>query len=230
MIRAFSFLTLTIMMAACSSLSSIQPTYNIVDYPPNKEVSKANIGDTVLEKGKRYTFDAIQISAPIIKPAGLTAGYEIPAQKLSATYEDSLYTYFSASRMIMKDILFPDQAANGGLCISKEDPSNIKAFLTAGSCGLSVPGNPVISKTKVAAETSPSFVQELIYNGRTGDSVKFLYREFSNNYVRGDFSQEVQYDLNDGQEIGFKDARIEIISATNTELKYRVITSFPDPE
>lgn len=230
MIRLLTILACAFILAGCSSLRSIQPTYEMIDYPSGNAVSTANIGDTVLEKGKRYTFDAIQLGAPLMKSAGLMAGYEIPAQRLAATYEDDKYVYYSASRMILKDILFPDQATNGGVCISKSDPEEIRVFLVAGACTLSISGTPALQKTKANAETSPSFVQELIYNGRTGDFVKFLYREFSNNYVRGDFSQEVQYDLTEGNEIGFKDARIEIISATNTELNYRVVESFPDPE
>jgi hypothetical protein len=73
-----------------------------------------------------------------------------------------------------------------------------------------------------------SFQQELIYNGRSGDTLKFLYREISDNYLRNAFTQDVQYDLRDGKILGFKGARIEIIEANNRFLKYRVIASFPE--
>lgn len=76
---------------------------------------------------------------------------------------------------------------------------------------------------------TPGFRQELIYNGRSGDTVKFLYREFSGDYARPPFSQEVQYDLKDGSMIGFKSVRIEVLEASNTRLSYRVLSSFPDP-
>jgi hypothetical protein len=66
----------------------------------------------------------------------------------------------------------------------------------------------------------------LIYNGRAGDQVKMLYREFTDDLIRGDFSQEVQYDLREGAEIGFKGARIVIVEATNQKLRYHVARSF----
>jgi hypothetical protein len=46
--------------------------------------------------------------------------------------------------------------------------------------------------------------------------------------MRAPFSQEIQYDLADGNIIGFKGVRIEVIEAANTQIKYRVLASFPD--
>jgi hypothetical protein len=79
---------------------------------------------------------------------------------------------------------------------------------------------------KTADPTRPSFRQELIYNGRIGSQVKFLYRELSNDLLRGSFNQDVQYDLTEGPVIGFKGLRLEIEEATNTKIKYRVIKGF----
>ena len=70
------------------------------------------------------------------------------------------------------------------------------------------------------------FDQELIYNGLSGSTVKFLYREFSGLTNRTSFEQEVTYDLNIGEIIGFKSARFKILSATNTGIEYEVIAPF----
>ena len=67
---------------------------------------------------------------------------------------------------------------------------------------------------------------ELIYNGKIDDSVKFLYREISGGYMRDAFSQEIQYDLGEGNEIGFKGARILIHNATNRTIEYEVLQHF----
>ena len=59
--------------------------------------------------------------------------------------------------------------------------------------------------------------------------MKFLYREFSGNTNRAPFAQEVTYDLNEGEVIGFKAARFRIMKATNTEIQYQVLEPFaPD--
>ena len=71
-----------------------------------------------------------------------------------------------------------------------------------------------------------NFKQELIYNGRVGDGLKFIYREFTENLARPSFTQSVQYDLSKSNIIGFKTVEIEIIDATNTDISYKVIKHF----
>ena len=47
--------------------------------------------------------------------------------------------------------------------------------------------------------------------------------------ARPAFNQDVQYDLSEGKTIGFKGARVEIVEATNTNIRYRVLAHFPPP-
>jgi hypothetical protein len=93
-----------------------------------------------------------------------------------------------------------------------------------------IPLHPKTAPVDVTEILPNSFQQELIYNGRSGETLKFLYREVSNNYLQNAFTQDVQYDLRDGNVIGFKGARIDVIEANNQFIRYRVQTSFPDRE
>ena len=83
-----------------------------------------------------------------------------------------------------------------------------------------------IEKTTKTVRSEASFKQELIYNGRLGDGLKFIYREFSGDMARPAFTQDIQYDLNTSNIIGFKNVKLEVISATNTLIKYKVISNF----
>ena len=75
--------------------------------------------------------------------------------------------------------------------------------------------------------TAPNVQQQFIYNGRIDDYVKFTYREFSiGGYARDAFTQDVQYDLDEGNVIGFKGSRIEILEATNRQITYKLISHF----
>ena len=80
--------------------------------------------------------------------------------------------------------------------------------------------------TNTIEENDNGFSQQFIYNGRVDNEIKFIYREFSSNLNRGSFQQEVQYDLNQSNIIGFKELRIEIIEATNQSVTYKVINNF----
>jgi len=88
--------------------------------------------------------------------------------------------------------------------------------------------NPNFRVGKLVDISQPSFKQELIYNGKSGSTLKFMYREFSKDLARPSFSQEVNYDLAESNIVGFKGARIEILNATNTKIEYKVLKSFPN--
>lgn len=73
---------------------------------------------------------------------------------------------------------------------------------------------------------SNSFQQSLIYSGRIGDKINIGYREFANSQARPAFNNDVEYDFNSSNIIGYKGAEIEIIEATNQFIKYKVIRNF----
>lgn len=70
-----------------------------------------------------------------------------------------------------------------------------------------------------------SLKKELIYNGKSKDSIKLLYREFNDDMARPAFSQELSYDLAESKTIGFRRMKIEIIEATNSYIKFVVRSS-----
>lgn len=67
-----------------------------------------------------------------------------------------------------------------------------------------------------------SFKQELIYNGKSQNTIKLSYREFKDDFARPAFSQELTYDLSEGKIIGFREMKIEILEATNSGIKFIV--------
>ncbi len=74
---------------------------------------------------------------------------------------------------------------------------------------------------------------ELIYGGVANDVVKVTYREYNlggsgDAYARPAFSQELQYDLKQSRIITFKNTKIEVISAANDKIIYKVLES-PEP-
>lgn len=69
-----------------------------------------------------------------------------------------------------------------------------------------------------------AFKQELIYNGKIGNTIKISYREFKNDFARPAFTQEIVYDLSESNVIGFKGMRIEVVEANNSLIKFIVKT------
>jgi hypothetical protein len=65
-----------------------------------------------------------------------------------------------------------------------------------------------------------SFKQELIYNGRSKDTINLSYREFKEDWARPAFSQDLTYDLSEGNIIGFRGMKIEVLETTNSNIRF----------
>lgn len=71
-----------------------------------------------------------------------------------------------------------------------------------------------------------NFQSTLIYSGRIGKKITLGYREFQRNVARPAFNNDVVYDLSESMIVGYKGARLEVLSATNTEISYKVLAGF----
>jgi hypothetical protein len=74
--------------------------------------------------------------------------------------------------------------------------------------------------------TKANFQQTLIYSGKVGEKITLGYREFSGDLARPAFNNDVVYDIAVSRIVGYKGARIEVISASNTEITYKVLSDF----
>lgn len=70
------------------------------------------------------------------------------------------------------------------------------------------------------------FKKELVYNGRSGDEIKIIYREFVNNMARPAFTQNLSYDLSEGDIISFRGCKIKVINAKNTGIEFVILSTF----
>lgn len=68
------------------------------------------------------------------------------------------------------------------------------------------------------------FKTELIYAGKSKNTIKFLYREYYKKMIRDGFTHELSYDLDESNIIRHKKVRIEIKDSTNEAIKYKVIS------
>jgi|TARA_B110000263_G_scaffold133338_1_gene115837 hypothetical protein len=73
---------------------------------------------------------------------------------------------------------------------------------------------------------SPTFIEEFIYNGRVNNALKFVYRQYSGDHIKPAFTQDVQYDLDQSNIIGFKDLKLQVTEATNTNIRYILLDNF----
>lgn len=150
------------------------------------------------------------------------------------------------SLKVTNDYVFDDASPKGNgaldkycfmyLCVCVDPKSNQVITVESKSMVfLNQSDNPIVSekpiflKEKEVTQTPieiADFNQEFIYSGKVGNIVKFSYREFYKNLARQAFTQDVQYDLSEGNIIGFKGAKFEIINASNFKLDYKILSPF----
>lgn len=105
------------------------------------------------------------------------------------------------------------------LVISPE--GNLVGYVVQKGTSYYFPEQPVIFKVATIPQEG-SLKQELIYNGKSKDTIKIAYREFKDNFARPAFYQDLTYDMAESREIGFKGMIIEVVDATNSFIKFIV--------
>jgi len=219
-------------LGGCSSttLTTIPSHFELIQEPIIGEIRTGEIGDTLTRTAKVTRISAIHVSEEITaKASGNRA--TIKPGLLIARYTDPERTCYMAQESIVVGNFMARAAAEGGVCIAKANSKSTEVIaITGGINRFYKPTKPIqFESTTYIDRSAPGFYQELIYNGRTGDTLRFLYREFANDMARPAFSQDVQYDLRESSTVGFKGARLEVLDATNVNIKYRVLAHFPLP-
>ncbi|TWX73155.1 hypothetical protein [Colwellia sp. C1TZA3] len=214
--------SLALLISACSSVKyNYIPNSSVFSIPSlNVEIS-SGLGEPLLDQGKATKREVIYITQETS-----LAAYKIKPGKLFKIGSDQDFDYFS------QDILSGYSIYEGLIVSTPSVTSTLRHNKTNGEVCILRPididicGQIMIRKDTENVITNDSFRRTLIYSGRVGNKLKISYREFSNNMARSAFSSEVEYDLGESDLIGYAGARIKVISATNTEIKYKVISNF----
>lgn len=185
-----------------------------VNYPEIGVTETAFVGDHLISSGSIIEEEVLYVHETIDG-----ALYHIPAGKYLGLGYDDLNYFYSASGVTYSAWADPLEA----LALEKEGKSRlcVVSIYSAKTCY----SGDYERKTEVSAR-GDSFQQTLLYSGRVGDKINISYREFSNNFARPAFNNEVEYDLSSSKTIGYKGAVIEVMEADNNSITYRVLKSF----
>jgi len=220
--RFFLLFLVASLLSACASVKhNYSPQSVRFSYPEIGAVVEARLGEPLLDQGRRIEEDVLYVTnefSPalyVVRPGrfikiGEDEKYEFYKQDVSEGF--SIYTGNGSSASSSASLRINKN--NGEACILRSGDLTI--------CSKEAQ----YRREKEQRFTSSNFRKTLIYSGRVGDKIRLSYREFSNGMARDAFTNEVEYDFSNGSKIGYSSAEIEIISATNTLIKYRVISNF----
>jgi hypothetical protein len=210
-------LSVTILLSACASTVAPKIKYDNVSIPKLNEPSVAYLGDNLLLNATGYYVTSIEISEVDAFAADIQGGtfYNVPGTIKYASKVDNTVTinngygqplsnqnwvkYYPATNEICPSL---------GLCY--DDPEVEINFI----------------KELSLVINNSAFQQVIEYNGKSGNILKFTYREFTGHMVRQPYTTNFTMDLNDGNSIGYKGALIKVEEANNNLIKYSVTRNF----
>lgn len=212
------------MLCACTTpVSNYVPAVKEISFPQLGSEQTASIGDEMLRQGKYREHAGIRLANQVT--IGLLNSYTFSAGEYQKTGSSKAGTFYLPTGLTGSGSVSQTPIADPFQSILvKPDGRTI--------CGISVFNGTFCEKSDGITEilvpvvAEDSFQQTLIYNGKVGETLKIGYREFSNNVARPAFNNDVEYDLGASNIIAYKGAQIEVLSANNQQITYRVLRNF----
>lgn len=212
-------------LLSCTTPKNYQPKVTNVSFPELNKATSASVGDRMVEQGSSTLMTGITLRQP-----NNIANRQFSAGFYPQVGEDEKYTYHSFQ---IGQSYNGMGALTGAMDVETLRASKEKQQLCVMSIMRTLALGMKMCDTEYAFERSErrvvgpnNFQQTLIYSGRVGDRVKIGYREFSGDMARPAFSNEVEYDLSKSDTVTYKGARIQILSADNETIRYKVLSNF----
>lgn len=207
---------ISIILVSCAVPKFVTPESLTTNIPELNTINNSEIGISLVSKESGFKYNAIKIT----KGRKAKPGYIIKEIKEGDIYINDSYTdkydLYSNPSIIAFGIAIPKV---GGHPIVYTNNSTGITFYKI---------KEVLEYTQIQVLVPEKyyFKQEFIYNGRVGNALKFIYREYIDDIARPAFTQDLQYDLAESETIGFRGLRIEVVTATNTNIEYKVLSHF----
>jgi hypothetical protein len=204
-------LVAVVLLAGCKT-RPITPSFSLQSFPEVGATATVGIGEQMLTQGYAMTVDAI-IVAETVKVGEIT----VEPGKYPLVSENAEFKQFQNVNIIKGG----RQRKNGKLYVFKNDGSAGNICLGRNLCAAAS-----YTMGSVTTYSRSRNQQTLIYSGKIGNRITLGYREFVNEIARPAFSNDVGYDLSESTTLGYKGARVQVISATNTEITYKILAEF----
>lgn len=241
--KAYSITILIFLLSACASkpnrasfpeLATKQNT-NEIYTPSLGSKNEAMIGDSLFYKVIKRETQNIAVTLLNDSKADMDNGYSISLKygQTSLLYKLNKKHNAFCDKVTAKSLNILFIGNNVQSCLVDLDNSGDfeKAFFSGYNRFFPL-DNPIKYNLsdltpKVLFEES-GFRREAIYQGVNDTTIKVLFREYKNNYIRDSFSQTIHYELDNNGEsvIAFKGFKAKVHKATGTEIIYTVVSPF----
>lgn len=216
-----SLLTVSL-LSGCNSTPPPKYTYEKMSLPALNATSKAYLGDKMVSQGIGYNATYITVGQLNAYSATINAGEYVNSP------ESSYYKASNKDAVVVNNGFGNPLGSQDWVILETSKEGNHKVCVDAMTMNCFDENEVSITKgkgTKFFFKPN-SFQQVIEYNGKSGQTLKFTYREYSNNMARSAYTTDFTIDLSEGSTVGYKGAIIEVIKASNNQIEYKVIRNF----
>jgi hypothetical protein len=216
-----------LLLAACApELQTVDTpgTYQTVDLPTVGSTAEAQVGDTMID-------ETHSLASPAIRFLGSCTYSEKHDAVGTGTVRYSIgdaavFTQTSTKNgaaaycgQAVMDVLGSVEVP---LCVALSD----NAIVAFPGSEMIVTSDCKFEHTTQSTDDADTVRKEILYDGRSGSTIRLSYREFTQDLARPAFTQELSYDIASDKIIGFRRARFEVLSAGNSSISYRLLSGF----
>jgi len=213
--KQFIFLCLGLfLLTGCGTMTvPVDPQKENSDYPPLDQISSAEVGETMVRQANLLLYKGFKFTNKHVYYRPFT---DIPA------------SFFGKNDLFLLNINGSGEEVYCGLLRNADLKRTLKIcrneeFFKDDEFKQSQP-----IKGEYALVDVENFQRSLIYTGKSKDVIYISYREFKNDMARPAFTQDLTFDTSDDKIFGIKGARIELFEATNSYIKYKLLSRFKD--
>lgn len=213
------FLVLT---GCATQIKLTEPNNFSTIIPQINTTNELEVGASLVSKESGYKYKALKL----LKTGKIKTGYILTDVNQGDVFINDSYT---SKYNLYSALTTTPSGASYGIALPKSGGKAV-TFYKFGTRLTFNKVNPALEYAEILTPIPKKeyFKQDFIYNGKVGNAIKFTYREYANDLARPAFTQDLQYDLKESDTIGFRGLRIEILSATNTKIQYKVLSYYTE--
>jgi hypothetical protein len=193
-----------------------------VSFPDVGTVNQVSVGEQMLFQGTSTQVKGVLFPEPFkVASISFTNGF------FAETGEDDKYIFLFARESDVRKTygsVLPRKVLGMDMMIDGMKFKVLKSKQRVCVGGNCTDSKFTISDTRQIDENA--FQQTLIYNGGSSGKIKIGYREFKDGLARAAFSNDIEYDLITSKTVAYKRARLEVLDADNTHIKYKILSNF----
>lgn len=223
-------IALAIGATGCASVNVTQPsqvTEKVGQLPELNAPASVTVGSTMFSQYRYWSKTGYRLLSPL--SIGLALGsirtevgdFVVPAVAEGApAYCTEKMAYVDPLVGPYRTACFLDNTGTGSFDLVKAAPGMVWF-----NKKLESPISYERSELQVPRPDSKKF--ELLYQGISAKTLRLSYREYMNDFARPAFFQDVSYEItNFPTEVTFRTVRINVLSADNNGIRYRILSGF----